>query len=362
MLVVRGVATTLLGLALAGGCEGTPANEHGDPPPDLAAVSEPARPEPAPLPGEAECRECHAEVAEQWARSRHHLSFTNADFARSHAREPRPFCRDCHAPARARPASLPRLDDAGAEQLGVGCIDCHVDPDRPHAVLTGPDPDTTAPHELLPAADFGTRSCARCHEFDFSPTSRRPRGTMMQTTMREHASSAHAEQSCADCHLPTRSSDTLGGRDHSLASTRDPAAWRAALEVEARRERDTLILALRPVGVGHALPTGDLFRRLEVHAQLRRGEQILAERTRYLDREFEAWRKLDGRRNPAYERPVVDDRLTGPTTIELALEHDGSEGAVLEWWVDYERVDARSHLQPARSTLASEIRLAQGVL
>jgi hypothetical protein len=30
------------------------------------------------------------------------------------------------------------------------------------------------------------------------------------------------------------------------------------------------------------------------------------------------------------------------------------------WWVDYERVDTRDARAPARSTLASELRLAEG--
>ncbi|KIG17468.1 hypothetical protein DB30_03169 [Enhygromyxa salina] len=32
------------------------------------------------------------------------------------------------------------------------------------------------------------------------------------------------------------------------------------------------------------------------------------------------------------------------------------------WWVDLERVDARDELEPERSILAGEVRLAQGEL
>ena len=72
------------------------------------------------IPNETECADCHADVAAQWARSRHHGSFTNVDFQRSFTREPTDFCRDCHAPA------LDRLPEFEAKALGVGCLDCHL--------------------------------------------------------------------------------------------------------------------------------------------------------------------------------------------------------------------------------------------
>lgn len=305
--------------------------------------------EPEPLLTEAECRECHEDVAAQWVRSRHHLSFTNADFQRSYARETASFCRDCHAPALVRAEPLPAAE---AEALGVGCLDCHA---GASTLLAGPDADVAAaPHPLAAAQGVATRSCARCHEFDFPPESRRRPGVMMQTTMREHRASAHADRSCAACHLPDG--------DHSLASTRDPAAIRRALAVVAKREGDDLILALEPHGVGHAFPTGDLYRRLELHAERRIGDRVIATAVRYLDREFGSWRFPDGRLNRRYHDPVVDDRLTGATQIRLELSDAAQPGGELIWWVDYERVDARDDFAPQQSTVASEVRLAEGQL
>jgi hypothetical protein len=294
--------------------------------------------EPEPLPSEAECRECHADVAAQWARSRHHLSFSNADFQRAYAREPTAFCRDCHAPS-------------GAEALGVGCRDCHA---GEGTVLAGPNAKfAAAPHPLAAVPEFATQSCARCHEFDFPPGSRRQPGTMMQLTMREHRASAHANRSCADCHLPSG--------DHSLASTRDPAAIRRALAIVARRDGDDLILELEPRGVGHAFPTGDLYRRLELHAERRIGDQVIATATRYLDRELSPWRFPDGRLNGRFHEPIGDDRLIGATPIRLELGADPPGGELI-WWVDYERVDARDDFAPQQSTIASEVRLGEGRL
>lgn len=330
-----------LALALLPGCERA-ASE-----PNPVAVAEP-------LVGldDADCQACHPEVADQWAHSRHHEAFTNADFQRSYQREPLPFCRDCHAPGRVRAQPLP---GAEAEALGVGCIDCHGEGPT---ISTGPGATPVqAPHPLQRSADFGTRSCARCHEFEFPPETLRPRGTMMQTTMREHRASAHADRGCDECHLPRRD---RGGRDHGLASTRDPGALRRALVVTARREGNDLIVGIEPRGVGHAFPTGDLFRRLALHAELGgEGEPIVAT-TRYLARHFAPRRREDGTRDPSFEWPVIDDRPRGPTTIRLTL--DPAAHGELRWWLDLERVDARDEHHPERSTIASTVRIAGGSL
>jgi hypothetical protein len=298
------------------------------------------------VPDADECGQCHEAIAEQWARSRHHAAFTNPDFARSFAREPLDFCRDCHAPA------LPRLAASEAEHLGVGCIDCHFDGETLLASGASTQP-SAAPHALRRSPDFATQSCARCHEFDFPAQSFR-RGSMMQTTMREHRASAHSDRACADCHMRDG--------DHEFASTREPETMRRAVSITARREGDALVLTLTPVEVGHAFPTGDLFRRLELHAELVSPEgETLASTTRYLARHFAPRRHRDGRLNHAAMVPVIDDRLTGPTTIRLELD-ESEPGAELRWWVDYERVDDRDSHEPERSTLAEEIRLAEGSL
>lgn len=327
----------------------------------LLTGCEPAASEPAPAPvvdaplvglGDADCQACHPQVADQWAHSRHHAAFTNDDFQRSYGREPLAFCRDCHAPALTRAQPLPGGE---AEALGVGCIDCHGEGPT---IRTGPGAGPVqAPHLLERSAEFGTRSCARCHEFEFPAESRRPAGSMMQTTMREHRASAYADRGCDDCHLPRRAD---GGRDHSLASTRDPGALRRALAVTARREGNALIVTLEPRGIGHAFPTGDLFRRLALHAELRSGGERVAATTRYLARHFVPRRREDGTLDAAFEWSVPDDRLRGPTTIRLEL--DPAASGELRWWIDHERVDARDEHHPERSTIASAVRVAEGRL
>jgi len=329
-------------LALLAACDSAPADlEHEA---DDVRVSA----QPAEAWDDHACIACHRDTAAQWTGSRHHASFSNADFQRAYEGEPKAFCRECHAPALRR--SEP-LEGAEAEALGVGCLECHGT-GRDEVVVTGMGREGVAPHEVLREPDFGTATCARCHEFSFPEGSRRPAGTMMQRTVSEHLTSQHADRSCADCHFPAA--------DHGLTSTRDPVALRAALAVTAEREGNDVLLTLEPNEVGHAFPTGDLYRRLELHAELRVDGQLVDAYTRYLARHFAPRRREDGTLDPAHEWPVRDDRVTERTTIRLPLE--GSGPGLVHWWVDYERVDERDHEHPQRSTLADEVRLAEGTL
>lgn len=299
---------------------------------------------PALIDSDDDCIACHDQVAAQWQDSRHHRAFTNADFQSSYAREPRPFCRNCHAPA---VVHEPSWSASRAEAAGVGCRDCHG---RGDVVHTGPGAADNAPHPLKRREDFGTRACASCHEFTFPEDSPRPQGTMMQTTMREHAASPFASQTCASCHLK--------GADHSFSSTRDPQAWRDALGVEVRREAEAVVFVLTPRGIGHAFPTGDLFRRVALHVEQREGQEVLREQTRYLARHFEPQRLPSGRINGAYVWPVHDDRPHGLTEVRMPVDGRGE----VSWSVVYERVDARDDAEPETSTIASEILLDHGQL
>lgn len=304
-------------------------------------------------PEESRCASCHAEAAASWARSRHHGAYTNAAFQRAWHAEPEPFCRDCHAPNTAGlDERIAGLDApwAAALERGVGCLDCHGEQGT---IVTGPgDSRRAAPHGLVRVDDFGTRSCAGCHEFDFPAYSRRPAGTMMQTTVAEHRRSPHADRSCASCHLPAG--------DHALTSSRDPAALRDALQVTATRDFDGLVISIEPRGIGHAFPTGDLFRRLAVHVTTEDDAGVVAEDTRYLARHFAPYRRADGTRNPAHAWPVPDDRVEGPTELRIALP--GAEQLAWRWWLDYERVASRDELDPSQSTVESTERIAGGVL
>jgi hypothetical protein len=89
----------------------------------------------------------------------------------------------------------------------------------------------------------------------------------MQMTVREHAASRFAATSCADCHMPWTGDGASRHRSHVFAASRDPALLQRSLRVEATRRPGVVGAALVPAAVGHAVPTGDLFRRLLVEAE-----------------------------------------------------------------------------------------------
>jgi hypothetical protein len=166
---------------------------------------------------DAECIDCHPGPARRWAASRHGHSLDNANFAAAH-REARfaDWCTSCHA----------------ATEQGVGCTACHLDHERPTAEV-----------------------CEGCHEF-VGPTMApvlELAGDLLQSTVSEWRASpaAAAGETCVSCHHD----------GHRFRGAHDADFVRGALVVTVEPEA----LELRTTSaLGHRLPTGDPFRRLEV--------------------------------------------------------------------------------------------------
>lgn len=219
-----------------------------------AGVAAPVMPHPGPqtrVADNAGCETCHSAIAAEWRKSLHHASFTDADYQRATQREDGPFCKNCHAPER-------------DEKLGVACITCH----QPGAAILAAPGSASTPHPVLRTAAFATEgACARCHEFDFPDTSVRHTPLAMQRTVSEHRGRS---ETCQDCHMKRRD----GHVDHRFAAARDDAFVRSAVTVSARRVERSIEVTLSPARVGHAFPTGDLFRRVRVSAG--REERFLA--------------------------------------------------------------------------------------
>lgn len=131
----------------------------------------------------------------------------------SHAETNSPWCLECHQ----------------ADPDGVGCVSCH-----------GPT----------------ARLCADCHQFDLpvdlgGPSS----GVAAQDTVAEWGRSTAKTrgEGCTDCHDPHR---VRGGRDASLL--------RETLQVRVVRSATGVVATVTADGAGHAVPTGDPFRRLRL--------------------------------------------------------------------------------------------------
>jgi hypothetical protein len=303
------------------------------------------------------CEACHDDIAAEWRGSYHQRSNVDPAYRSAFAVEPAAFCRSCHAPE-ADPFVEPPED---VSHLGVSCVTCHVT--EPGVVLAAARPDgseaSAAPHAVRRSFDFAsTGGCAGCHEFRFPRPGDGTDASFMQTTVREHLRSPAADVPCAECHMPVRE----GRRSHTFAEVRDADWLRASLTATAERSaEDTLRITLTQTRPGHAFPTGDLFRRLEVGYQLSGDDgEVLGRETRHLARHFELVPGQVGR------QLTRDDRLEGtPETITLELPpRAGLPSATrLAWWVTYQRVaTVGPGTNPADAQVESEVRLFAGEL
>ncbi|MCA9570280.1 MAG: hypothetical protein KC656_20695 [Myxococcales bacterium] len=222
------------------------------------------------------CASCHAPESEAWRASLHATADRTPAFAEALRRAQDPWCHTCHLPG-----------------TGVGCASCH-----------GP----------------AGRTCEQCHQFDLPGTA-----VASQDTAREHAASSFASTPCTGCHDP-----------HLAPGAHDAERVRAALSVDVRGTE----AVVTSHGVGHALPTGDPFRRLvlEVCADLA-CRRVIDVHTleRALRESPEGWSVRNDSRVP----PPVE----GPdSTVRFAV----AEGRAWRLWYRY--TDPR-HREVAESLL-----------
>ena len=164
---------------------------------------------------------------------------------------------------------------------------------------------------------------------------------------------AGGRATCQSCHMP--------GGDHTMRGAHDVELLRGSLAVTASDDARGAQLTLASVGVGHAFPTGDLFRHLTVEVRpagdprVRDGEDAWRVVDR-MGRTFET--RLDGRTLQAYKVETADTVLVPGVPRVVRLPSTRGE---LLWRVRYhygsER-DERRGLVPADAlfvTLASGI-------
>jgi hypothetical protein len=150
--------------------------------------------------------------------------------------------------------------------------------------------------------------------------------------------------------------------NHAFVASRDPDTIRRAAKVSAKRTGPTSIrIVLTPGDVGHAFPTGDLFRRLTVSAEAVGDDFAVVSRAeRHLARHYEAIRMGVG----AVRVQKSDDRV-GPEPeeriVDLDLGADG-EGMPVYWHVRYERVEHPVSRDGEQALVEGGITVAQGRL
>lgn len=317
-----------------------------------------------------DCERCHPQIATEWRASLHRRAHSDPVYARAYAREPEAFCRGCHAPESdpEDDASQPRAAD-----LGVGCVTCHVtargptEVDATVEVLAAPreravdaDARARAHHDLRREPLFASAStCAGCHEFPFPDNRRRVRPAMMQRTMQEHRRSSARARACASCHMPVVDGADGPHRSHRFAASRDPELIRSAASITARCEPRGVTLTITPAHVGHAFPTGDLFRRLELSLRPEADDREELVTRRFLARHFVTTRERPGAPVRALLR---DDRVgarPGPSVITLELPRAAAT-ATTRWRVAYQRVEHMDGDNPQRAVVEGELEVASG--
>lgn len=266
------------------------------------------------VPRDEGCIRCHEEIAAEWRASLHHRAWQNAYFVRAYAIEPLPFCRKCHATT-TDPASEPSPE---AREMGIGCTTCHVVPAG--IVGTRAQQGSAGGHAVIGDARLATpAACGGCHDFAFPGPPGYAAGPM-QDTLGEHQRSAHAATACQGCHMPLTPSRGGGThRSHAWKVQGDRAQMARAVKVEAAElVPGEVRLTVAPGVIGHAFPTGDLYRQAEVrvtpidHA----GHAVAETTTEVFGRTFGPARVG---RDTLVQVQKTDTRLTGTRRLSLKV-------------------------------------------
>jgi hypothetical protein len=144
---------------------------------------------------------------------------------------------------------------------------------------------------------------------------------------------------------------------HAFADVRNTAWLAARLRVDAELSgEDAARITLVQTTPGHAFPTGDLFRRLEVGWTEKDAHgAVVGRAARHLARHFEMVAGRPGR------QLVDDDRVFDePRIVEMRLT---PRSRSVEWWVKLQRVaQVGTGRDPTEATIESEVPLHSGVL
>jgi len=300
------------------------------------------------------CERCHVEIASEWRTSFHARAHTDPAYQRALLIEPLAFCRGCHAPEAAPDEDPPEA----AAALGVGCVTCHVVSGE---ILGAPSPrPPSAPHPVARDARLATDSaCSNCHEFEFPDRVAGRPAELMQATVSEHARSRDSGTTCSHCHMPQVLERGAPHKSHLFAGGHDAELVQSALVAGAEPTEQGVRITLTPGRTGHAFPTGDLFRRLQVSAEAVGGEQqVIASASRILARH---WKRQPGPFGLPLRTAVSDDRLRdAPLVVELELGAPAAQR--LDWRVDYQRVDHPRSEDEHDVSIDENIEIASGTL
>ncbi|MEL6342890.1 MAG: hypothetical protein AAFV53_07135 [Myxococcota bacterium] len=203
----------------------------------------------------------------------------------------------------------------------MSCIHCHLQ----EGVILATTVSGLAPHPSRVAPRLSTSAfCADCHDFNFAVV--HPGGQIswteepMQSTFREWSLwSGAPSRSCQSCHMQD------GG--HRFPGAHDTEWLAESITVTLTRHHDRVRFIVETHDIGHAFPTGDLFRHLTV--QIKTDEQPWLEVAwfgrRFVDDAASQTKRLvtDSRIFPG--QPVWVDVPAAPLQWQLRYHYTQSE-------------------------------------
>lgn len=278
-----------------------------------------------------DCASCHQSAYDNWSKSRHKFAFTNELYRESHEREPSAWCLNCHAPFAVKGAQPLDLAQRLQKEAGVSCNVCHV---RNNRVIVSKIPAPKkgeAAHDYILEPQISTaRFCESCHEFNFPSADSKPEAghnfrysdVPMQATYSEWLGSGFSGTTCQQCHLYSGSNQS-----HRFPGGHDKQLLTQAVRLEAERNAEgKLHLRIFTVGIGHAFPTGDLFRtlRISLFAHQRPIREIL------LGKRFENRPAKKGNGHLANKFLVEDSTIPAPAVGDFVSMRD----YLIEWPAD----------------------------
>ena len=189
----------------------------------------------------ATCRECHADVWNEWAASYHSRAYADANVqaAFQHFGFDRK-CESCHAPQPVLVTGLSAPPELRAEDRssGVNCLTCHSTPDGQGvaAVRT----IAGAPCRPVQTPDLeSSRLCGVCH-------------TAIAKDWQESRYGREGK-SCRDCHVPSLA-DGNSRRSHLFLGGHHEATVRSGADLRCRQQGKELVVWVTNHATGHNFP------------------------------------------------------------------------------------------------------------
>ncbi|TGK61870.1 hypothetical protein EHQ27_15560 [Leptospira wolffii] len=285
-----------------------------------------------------DCGTCHKTVYQNWSASRHKEAHTNQIYRHSFSLEPIQWCENCHVPLR-------NGKELYLNAEGISCNVCHV---RSGKIIVSRTPDASHNilfHEYSQVKDFGSaKLCESCHQFNFpnakslsSPKKEIVYSDLnMQGTFEEWSSSGISQESdCIDCHVSPGTE-----RSHSFQGGHSISELKKSFEIQVEYVGPkTIAIRVVSLGIGHAFPTGDLFRtlRLKVYSDSGKFREEFLLRKLYRN-------KLPHEKNIMAAPKILeaDSRIPPPgpgeqsSWKEFLLEvRDRPRHVKVELWIDY---------------------------